>query len=212
MAGLFLASSAIRSCFVDTLSGFKAPSCFSETTLFTTVPRFPRPGPPRAAFPDVDSTIRALRLPAPTTESLMYSLPRSDSASPSSLPRSGDLRMGLAPHPAAVPSLFQSRSMPDLPGSWGIHPIPLPRSRTPVGPNWSRHTAQLGVAPTNCTMKAPTLISISRLYHAALASAVYASSSASPHSHARLASGRWLAFTGWESNPLDSIEWFPLTT
>ena len=104
MAGLFLASPAIRSCFVDTLSGFKAPSCFSETTLFTTVPRFPRPGPPRAAFPDVNSTIRALRLPAPTTGSLMYSLPRSHFASPSSLPRSGDFRMGLAPHPAAVPS------------------------------------------------------------------------------------------------------------
>src|ERR1019366_5448680 len=78
MAGLFLASPAIRSCFVDTLSGFKAPSCFSETTLFTTVPRFPRPAPPRAAFPGVNSTIRALRLPASTTGSLMYSLPRAD--------------------------------------------------------------------------------------------------------------------------------------
>jgi hypothetical protein len=76
MAGLFLASPAIRSCFVDTLSGFKAPSCFSETTLFTTVPRFPRSGPPRAAFPDVSSTIRALRLPVPTTGPLIYSLAR----------------------------------------------------------------------------------------------------------------------------------------
>jgi hypothetical protein len=28
------------------------------------------------------------------------------------------------------------------------------------------------------------------------------------HPHARLASGQWLAFTGWESNPLDSIEKF----
>ena len=104
MAGLFLASPAIRSCFVDTLSGFKAPSCFSETTLFTTVPRFPRPGPPRAAFPDVNSTIRALRLPVPTTGPLIYSLPRSNFASPSSLPRSGDLRAGPAPLTAAAPS------------------------------------------------------------------------------------------------------------
>jgi hypothetical protein len=55
MAGLILASPAIRSCFVDTLSGFKAPSCFSETTLFTTVLRFPRSGPLPAAFPDVSS-------------------------------------------------------------------------------------------------------------------------------------------------------------
>jgi hypothetical protein len=30
--------------------------------------------------------------------------------------------------------------------------------------------------------------------------------------YARLASGRWLTFTGWESNPLDSNEEFPLPT
>ena len=44
--------------------------------------------------------------------------------------------------------------------------------------------------------------------YAASISAAYASSDALPHPHARLASGRWLAFTGWESNPLDSIEKF----
>ena len=49
---------------------------------------------------------------------------------------------------------------------------------------------------------------ISELNHAASVSAAYASSSALPHSHARLASGRWLAFAGRESNPLDSIERF----
>jgi hypothetical protein len=92
VAGLSLASFAIRSCFVDTLSGFKAPSCFSETTLLTTVPRFPRPGPPQAAFPDVNSTIRALRLPVPTTDPHIYSLVPSNFASPSSLPRSASYR------------------------------------------------------------------------------------------------------------------------
>jgi hypothetical protein len=30
--------------------------------------------------------------------------------------------------------------------------------------------------------------------------------------YARLTSGRWLTFAGWESNPLDSIEEFPLLT
>ena len=49
---------------------------------------------------------------------------------------------------------------------------------------------------------------MSRLNHAASISTAYASSNALPHPHARLASGRWLAFTGWESNPLDSIEKF----
>jgi hypothetical protein len=53
---------------------------------------------------------------------------------------------------------------------------------------------------------------ISGLNHAASASAVYASSRALPHAHARLASGRWLAFAGWELNPLDSIEKFLFVT
>ena len=39
--------------------------------------------------------------------------------------------------------------------------------------------------------------------------AAYASSGTLPHPHARLASGRWLALAGRESNPLDSIEKFP---
>jgi hypothetical protein len=33
IAGFSLASLAIRSCFVDTLAGFKAPSCFSKAIL-----------------------------------------------------------------------------------------------------------------------------------------------------------------------------------
>jgi len=49
---------------------------------------------------------------------------------------------------------------------------------------------------------------ISRLNHAASVLAAYASSSALLHSHARLASGWWLAFAGRESNSLDSIERF----
>ena len=49
---------------------------------------------------------------------------------------------------------------------------------------------------------------ISELNHAASASAVYASSSALPHSHARLASGWWLAFAGRVSNPLDPYKRF----
>ena len=52
----------------------------------------------------------------------------------------------------------------------------------------------------------------SRLNHAASVPAAYASSDASPHPHARLASGRWLTFAGWELNPLDSIEKFPSST
>src|SRR5258705_12804489 len=57
-------------------------------------------------------------------------------------------------------------------------------------------------------MKAPTLRCISRLNSAASVLAVYASSNALLHSHARLASGWWLAFTGRDSNPLDSTKGF----
>ena len=53
---------------------------------------------------------------------------------------------------------------------------------------------------------------ISGLNHTASISAAYASSCALPHTHARLASGWWLAFAGRESNPLDSIAKFPSST
>ncbi len=53
---------------------------------------------------------------------------------------------------------------------------------------------------------------ISELNHTALVSAVYASSDASLRPHARLASGRWLAFAGRASNPLDSNEKFQSAT
>jgi len=53
---------------------------------------------------------------------------------------------------------------------------------------------------------------LSRLNYAASVPAAYASSGALPHPHARLASGRWLAFAGRESNPLDSVEKFPSAT
>jgi hypothetical protein len=58
------------------------------------------------------------------------------------------------------------------------------------------------------TLRTPTMRSISRLNNAASVLAVYASSSALLHSHARLASGWWLAFTGRDSNPLNSNKRF----
>ena len=51
IAGLFLASLAIRSCLVDTLSGFKAPSVFLKNSSVHTVLRFPRLGPPERRSP-----------------------------------------------------------------------------------------------------------------------------------------------------------------
>jgi len=88
--------------------------------------------------------------------------------------------------------------------------MPLPRSRIPAGPVGLTFSDQLGAAPIRSTKRAPT-ICISGLNHAASVPAAYASSSALPHSHARLASGWWLALAGGESNSLDSDERFRST-
>jgi hypothetical protein len=95
----------------------------------------------------------------------------------------------------------------DLPGSWRIHPISLPRSQIPAG------SSALTLSDRRCCPQArhpedASTTSMSGFNYAASISAAYASSDALPHPHARLASGWWLAFTGWESNPLDSIESF----
>jgi len=72
------------------------PPCFSKAILYYDAP-LPSTGSAGAAFPSVLSTIRALRLPAPITESLIFSLLRSHRSSPGSLPCGGDFRTGLAP-------------------------------------------------------------------------------------------------------------------
>ena len=53
---------------------------------------------------------------------------------------------------------------------------------------------------------------ISELYHAASASAAYASRDTLPCPMQGSLPADWLAFAGWESNPLDSIEKFQLLT
>ncbi len=63
----------------------KHPPCFSKAILYDSAPLF-SVGFARAAFPDVISTIKALRLPVPNTGSLMDSLPRSNSCLRRSLP------------------------------------------------------------------------------------------------------------------------------
>lgn len=85
-----------------------------------------------------------------------------------------------------------------LPGSWGVHPIPLPRSTIPAGPAGLTLATLPGTVPANPTTRTPAML-VSELNHAASVSAAYASSRALPHAHARLASGWWLAFAGWES-------------
>jgi hypothetical protein len=95
----------------------------------------------------------------------------------------------------------------DLPGSWRIHPISLPRSQIPAGSSVLTLSARQ-CCPQLTDGEGTSKKGMSRFNRAALISAAYASSDALPHPHARLASGWWLTFTGRESNPLDSNEKF----
>ncbi len=73
----------------------------------------------------------------------------------------------------------------------------------PIGPN--------DAVPAIPRARTPARL-ISELNDTASVSAVYASSGALLRPHARLASGRWLAFAGRASNPLDSNEKFQSAT
>jgi hypothetical protein len=112
--------------------------------------------------------------------------------------------MFILPH-----ALGQSRvgRTQDLAGSWGIHSVPLPCSPTPAGPADLTLTVDTVLSPPIGQRRHQRVL-ISRLNHTASIPAAYASSSTLPYSHARLASGCWLGFTGREFNPLDSDERF----
>src|SRR5690349_21156820 len=69
-----------------------------------------------------------------------------------------------------------------------------------------------GTVSSAAPAPAGNMVGISRLYHAALTLAAYASSSALLRSHARLATGCWLGIIGRESNPLNSDERFQSVT
>lgn len=90
----------------------------------------------------------------------------------SPLVRSCTARISVQARPRSQPRyhrLSRSRSTPDLPGSWKVHPIPLPRSRTPAGSLCPRPTGQRDVVPVSGTTKTPALRairgSITRLWY-----------------------------------------------
>jgi hypothetical protein len=147
---------------------------FLKNGSVATVLRFPRPGPPEGAFPAVISTIKALRLPAPNTASLIYSLCRSNfplHVRSRALEILARARSRLKPRHHWLLKVGRTQ---DLPGSWRIHPIPLPRSRTSAG------SPDLTITVSRCRSrqwdgKNTSIAVISRLNHAASVSAAYAS-------------------------------------
>ena len=186
------------------------PRCFSKAILYHGAP-LPSTGSARAAFPGVISTIRALRLPAPITELLMFFASPLQPILSSFAPLRPERSAGPGPAQARYRWLFSAGPTQELPGSWRIHPVPLPRSWIPASSSLLTFSARR-CGPHFADNEDTGFTDLSRLNHAASVPAAYASSRALPHAHARLASGRWLAFTGWESNPLDSFEKFPSAT
>ena len=158
---------AIRSCFVDTLSGFNIPPCFPITILYNDAP-LSSTGSARTAFPGVISTTRALRLPAPNTESLIDSLLRPN---PRLLVRSP---MAKTAKGAWSRSSARCRQLTDWSNTGPPRFLENP-SRTfallsdPGRSGWPYLDGQLSAAPIVWKMKAPALIqsrgSITRLQY-----------------------------------------------
>ena len=130
--------------------------------------------------------MRALRLPAPITESLIYSLLRPNPFLPV---RSLAVQASARARPvySLVPLASRIGRLQDLPGFWRFHPVPLPCSQTPAGLS-GLTMATRQCCPHRCKSEDTLRFGISRLSHTASVPATYASSSALPHSHAKLAS------------------------
>src|SRR5580658_2940939 len=96
----------------------------------------------------------------------------------------------------------------DLPGFQAVHPVPLPRSRTPAESTIPRlFVGLVDAAPASRTAKA-SACQLFRGYRAASAPAAYASRMVLPPPMQGSLPAGWLAFTGRESNPLDRVERF----
>ena len=122
----------------------------------------PSTGSTRAVFPSVSGTIRALRLPAQNTKSLMDSLPQSTrslllSCSPQRSRKVGGPLQARA-WGAGRPTfrLPSCRREWDLSGLQAILPVPLLRSSTPAEPMSPCHIGYIDAAPATHTTKAST--------------------------------------------------------
>src|SRR5581483_3902470 len=179
IAGLCAASSAIRFCFVETLSGFNAPSVFLKSD---SVPR---------CSASLDR-VRASHVPRrpqyyqSTTTSCagygsayLFASPLQPILSQFA-PMRRRAPQGLVPLKPGTIGYRSAGRTQELPGSWRIHPIPLPRSRIPAS------SSGLALSPKRCSShlvenESTDISEISGLNHAASVPTAYASSSALPH-------------------------------
>jgi len=100
------------------------------------MPLFPRLGPLEQRSPASSVLLRHYDfLRRLRVRLLIRSLAPTLASSFAPLQRRQPQGMALFISPRASRPLWVGRTQ-DLPGSWGILPVPLPRSRTPVGPDW----------------------------------------------------------------------------
>ena len=99
MAGELRASLAIRACFVDTLSGFKAPSVFPTRGSATVTPPFPRTGPREPGSPPSAVLRGRYDFPCPLPGRSWFRCPAPHVAPQASLPRAGRRRLARGPGP-----------------------------------------------------------------------------------------------------------------
>ena len=183
-------------------------------------PLFPRSGPGESSSPMSQVVLRCYDFPSRLSGHLFVSLP--GSTLPSSVrvsqlaPRSrkdGGCLPGRGHCSAGDPiaGLLSRGRERDLPGSQAIHPVPLPRSRTPAESTIPRlFVGLVDAAPASRTAKA-SACQLFRGYRAASAPAAYASRMVLPPPMQSSLPAGWLAFTGRESNPLDRFERFQIT-
>ena len=124
----------------------------------------------------------------------------------------GAFRAGVNVQPATrIAGLLSRGRERDLPGFQAVHPVPLPRSRTPAESTIPRlFVGLVDAAPASRTAKA-SACQLFRGYRAASTPAAYASRvMLPPPLQSSLPAGR-LAFTGRELNPLDRYKRFQIT-
>src|SRR6202051_1366447 len=182
-------------------------------------PLFPRSGPGESGSPMSAVILRCYDFPARIPGHLLVSLP--GSTLPSSV-RVSQLALAL-PEGRRVPSgpgscstgdpiagLLSRGRERDLPGFQAIHPVPLPRSRTPAESTIPRlFVGLVDAAPASQTAKA-SACQLFRGYRAASAPAAYASRMVLPPPLQSSLPADWLALTGRESNPLYRFERFQI--
>ena len=165
-----LAKLAIRCRFVCRFVGSRVPSHVSGQRFSSRGAPLPSRGSRRARFPAVSGTIKALRLPAcasPVAYLFRFRGPRDPPLfvlALAALPDGWRTHPGQGIWSAGRPfagALSRGRKR-DLTGSQAIHPMPLPRSKTPAGPTIPHPDGVVDAAPAQPTAKAPAMI-ISRL-------------------------------------------------